>query len=135
MFPVVNFYLERWWEHLTSEVFAPGHLGWEEELTVPEALGSQLCRPPPRWGRNRRGGRAGRRGEVPAEGREREFLGLNLIRSDRGADSRFLLFCFVLFCFVPPSPPVRVSLEKTGSFPETKGVSAAAWEYSLKSPF
>ena len=31
---------------------------------------------------------------------EKEFPVLNLVSSDRGADSRFGLVCFVLFCFV-----------------------------------
>ena len=65
---------------------------------VSEALRSQLCGlpHPPSWCRHRSGGREGRRHQVPEEGREREFPVLNLVSSDRGADSMFL-FCFVLF--------------------------------------
>ena len=75
-------------------VFVPGHLGWAEEL-MPEALRSQLGRPHPRWCRNRRGkGREGRRREVLAEGRVREFSVLNLVSSEECTPG---LFSFVLF--------------------------------------
>ena len=43
-------------------VFAPRPLGWEEELTVPEALRSQLCRlPPPPGGAVKEQGKGGQK--------------------------------------------------------------------------
>ena len=52
--------------------------------------------------KRRVGGREGRRDKVPAKGREGEFPTLNLVSSDRGADSRFLLFCFPPLEFSSP---------------------------------
>ena len=70
----------------------------------------------------------GRRGEGLAEGRKRKFLDLNLVSSDKGAASRFLLFS---------TSGIRqsMSVREDREFPQNKGVLAAAWEYSLKSPF
>ena len=44
----------------------------------------------------------------------------------------FVLFC--LFGFPLVDWAVHVRPEKTGTFAKTKKVSAAAWEYTLKSP-
>lgn len=64
---------------------------------------------------------------MPPEGRERGFLVLKLLGSDRRTDTLFVC---------PPAwtPVVQVGLEKTGNSPDTEGVSAAAWETSFKSP-
>ena len=89
---------------------------------------SQLCQPPPRWCRNRSG--EGKAEETGASGRQRrEFPVLNLGSSEEQTPG---FFCFVCHQW---NETVHVSPEKTGNFPKTKGVLAAAWEYSLKSPF
>ena len=53
-------------------------------------------------------GGEGRRGKVPAEGREGGFPVLNIVSWDRGTDARFLC-CFVLLCFLPTSG-IRLSM-------------------------
>lgn len=74
-----------------------------------------------------REGEGWRGGQVPPEGRERGFLVLKLLGSDRRTDTLFVC---------PPAwtPVVQVGLEKTGNSPDTEGVSAAAWQTSFKSP-